>query len=345
MSRAGSTGGDNRARHILDALAERTGARSLAAHGRRGVPRLAAAVAAESGGWRRPVQVASAELLAEGALRLVRGPVEAAVLDVHDHPVLQTDSLGVHLDSSTRTRLDRLFDRNIAAFSRLVAPSASFAELCALDADRVVVITNGTDTAAITQHPPVAAPVVGMASGAAPGRGIEQLVAAMARVRAEIPEATLRLALAASGPASRAYLDDLRADLTDPWVTVTEVPHAGLDAFLAETAVLVVPHPPGAYMDAAAPVKVFDAMASGRPLVVTPRFETRRIVEEAGAGAVAAGDEVDDLAAAIWELLRDESRRRSQGDNARRTAVERYDWRILSAQLADAVLGPQNASR
>jgi glycosyltransferase involved in cell wall biosynthesis len=184
-----------------------------------------------------------------------------------------------------------------------------------------------------------------MASGAAPGRGIEQLVAAMAGVRAEVPEATLRLALAASGPASRAYLNDLRADLTDPWVTVTEVPHAGLDAFLAETAVLVVPHPPGAYMDAAAPVKVFDAMASGRPLVITPRFETRKIVEEAGAGSVAAGDEVDDLAAAIWELLHDESRRRSQGDNARRTAVERYDWRILSAQLADAVLGPQNASR
>ncbi len=118
------------------------------------------------------------------------------------------------------------------------------------------------------------------------------------------------------------------------------MPPDGLDAFLAESAVLVIPHPAGPYMDAATPVKLFDAMAAGRPLVVTPRFETRRIVEEAQAGIVARGDSADDLAEAIWGLLRDAARRRELGDNARRAAVERYDWRVLSASLADAILGP-----
>ena len=80
-------------------------------------------------------------------------------------------------------------------------------------------------------------------------------------------------------------------------------------------------------------------MASGRPLAVTPRLETRTIVEACGAGVVAASDSPDDLAEAILTLLRSEPLRRELGENARRCAVERYDWRVLSAALADAILG------
>ncbi len=47
---------------------------------------------------------------------------------------------------------------------------------------------------------------------------------------------------------------------------------------------------------------------------------------------------VEDLAEAIWQLLRDDARRHALGDNARRAAVERYDWQVLSGALADAIL-------
>jgi len=53
---------------------------------------------------------------------------------------------------------------------------------------------------------------------------------------------------------------------------------------------------------------------------------------------VATSDRVEDLADAIWQLLQDPARRRALGDNARRAAVERYDWQVLSAALADAIL-------
>jgi glycosyltransferase involved in cell wall biosynthesis len=111
-----------------------------------------------------------------------------------------------------------------------------------------------------------------------------------------------------------------------------------LDAFLGETAVQVIPHPPGAYYDVSTPVKLFDAMAAGRPLVVTPRVETRAIVESERAGVVTASDAADDLAAAIARLLADEPARRELGDNARRAAVERYDWVVLADRLADVLL-------
>jgi glycosyltransferase involved in cell wall biosynthesis len=269
------------------------------------------------------------------------------VLDLHDHPTLQAESLGIHLTADRRRDLDQLVDDNLARFERLVVPSASFADLCRLDPDRVVVVTNGADAERISVRPLPAEPVVGMVSGAAPSRGIEQLAAAMVLVRESIPEARLRLALSATGSASADYLRRLAAETRSqrPWVSLESVAYERLDAFLGDTAVLVIPHPPGAYYDASTPVKLFDSMAAGRPLAVTPRTETRRIVEDCRAGLVASSDDVDDLAAAIATLLGSETLRAELGANARRCAVERYDWRVLSARLADAVLGPQNASR
>lgn len=344
---AGSTGGALRARHVFTALATRTGARVISAHGRRGIPALVGAVAAASGGWRRSLRVASTQLVRSTALAVLRGPLTTAVLDLHDHPRLQSESLGIPLTSTASGDLDDLVTKNVVRFERIVVPSASFAELCELPANRVIVVTNGTDTEHIVPRPAPSDPVVGMVSGAAPGRGIELLLEAMSTVRTEIPEATLRLALTATGPASARHLQELgdRVRSGLPWVTLDEIPYRGLSEFLGGAAVLAIPHPAGAYLDVSTPVKLFDSMAAGRPLVVTPRTETRRIVEAEQAGIVAASDSVEDLAEAIWTLLRDEPRRRTLGENARRAAVERYDWRVLSADLADAVLGPQNASR
>jgi glycosyltransferase involved in cell wall biosynthesis len=182
--------------------------------------------------------------------------------------------------------------------------------------------------------------VVAMASGAAPGRGIEALVEAVRHVRASGVEAQLALALSATGPRSAAYLDGLRADLrTEPWVAVSSPPYGSISGFLAGASVVAIPHPPGSYYDVALPVKLFDAMAAGRPLVVTPRTETARIVTGAAAGIVSHGDADDDLAAALADLLASPERARSLGRNGRAAAERDYDWGILSERLADAILG------
>jgi glycosyltransferase involved in cell wall biosynthesis len=183
-----------------------------------------------------------------------------------------------------------------------------------------------------------------MVSGAAPGRGIELLISAAESARAEIPEIRLRLALQATGPASREYLSNLRDVVAHThWITVDSVPYDGLSAFLAGSSVLAVPHPPSVYLDVATPVKLFDGMAAGRPSVVTPRVETARIVERRQAGLVAGGETPDDIAAAILRLLSDSELRMRQGANARQAAVDEFDWRIISRDLAAAVLGPELA--
>jgi glycosyltransferase involved in cell wall biosynthesis len=101
--------------------------------------------------------------------------------------------------------------------------------------------------------------------------------------------------------------------------------------------VLSVPHPPGAYMDVALPVKLLDSMAAGRPLLVTPRLETVAIVERHGSGVV-AGDSAHDLAEAIVRLVRDEALCRRLGAAGRHAAETVYDWRVMGDRLADELL-------
>ncbi len=61
--------------------------------------------------------------------------------------------------------------------------------------------------------------------------------------------------------------------------------------------------PANDYMDVALPVKLFDSMAAGRPLVVTPRRETAAIVERGGVGLVTADDDPASIAAVCVRLL------------------------------------------
>jgi len=79
-------------------------------------------------------------------------------------------------------------------------------------------------------------------------------------------------------------------------------------------------------------------MAAGRPLVVTPRVETGRVVEQVEAGLVASGDRAEDLAEALLAVLSDPERAARLGSNGR-AAVERdYDWRVIGGRLADELL-------
>jgi glycosyltransferase involved in cell wall biosynthesis len=339
VPRTAGSGGSLRATHVLEALARRANGQITSAFGRRGLPALALAVATRSRLWRTALNVASLRLLPEPGLALLRGAVRGRVLDLHDHPRLQLEALGMSLASERVRKLDEAVRRNIERFDILSVPSASFADLCALPADKVIVATNGTDPQQIVPRPFGDAPVVAMVSGAAPGRGIELLIHTMAAVRSELPAAVLQLALTSTGPDSQRYLDELtRANQALGWVKIESVRYRDLGAFLSRAQALVIPHPPHAYLDAATPVKLFDGMAAGRPTAATPRVETARILEREEAGVVAGGDSVDDLGEAILRLLTDEAMRHRLGANARRAAVEEFDWRRISERLATAVL-------
>jgi glycosyltransferase involved in cell wall biosynthesis len=210
--------------------------------------------------------------------------------------------------------------------------------MAGLDVDRRVIVSNGTDPRHVTAAPFPDRPAIGVVSGAAPGRGIETLVHAARLVRRDVPDLRLHLWLSAPTDAARAYVAELAETAAEPWIEIAPAPYETLGDALALATVLCVPHPPGEYLDAALPVKLFDSMAAGRPLVVTPRRETALVVERTGAGTVARGDRPEDLAEAIAAYLADPDFARRTGAAARSTAEREFDWRILGDRLAERVL-------
>lgn len=350
-------GGEIRRRHIFERLAERTSATILEDDwsdkgirrttlgplaGR--LPAFAGRSLGRVGRGPRP-RLASSEKLRDAVLGTATALTDPAVVAIYDDPVAQAATLGVAMDRGWLDTLARRQLANRAAFRWHVVPTASFAELAGLDAERVIVGGNGTVTSAVRVGPWPDRPVIGVVSAAAPGRGLELLVEAARLARLEIPDLELRLWLAATNDATAAYLDSLaRGVAGDPWIGVQAAPYARLGETLGAAAALVISHPPGPYMDVALPVKLFDSMAAGRPLVVTPRTETATIVERHGVGVVAPGDGADDLAGAIVGLLGDATNARAMGRRAREVAEREFDWPVVGDRIAAEVLRREERS-
>jgi phosphatidylinositol alpha-1,6-mannosyltransferase len=204
----------------------------------------------------------------------------------------------------------------------------------------VIVASNGSDTQTVRPAPwGDGPPAVAFVSGAAPRRGIEELIDAVRIARRGVPDASLHLWLAATGDDSRAYLDALAALVAgDPWIEIGQTPYGELGAQLGRATVLAIPTPGHAYWDSVAPVKLFDYLAAGRPVVSTPRTETAAILRDREAGLVSDGDSAEALAVPIVELLGDRIRARELGANAREAAERDYDWAVIGERLATEIL-------
>ena len=332
-------GGDLRRAAIFHQLALETGALEAQGWGHESVRGAVRTVAGRPVPWRRRPMLASSEFLSEGAVTQAHRSTTPVVLDVHDHPIAQAEALGRTLEPEVRSSHLARLERNLSTFPYLTVPSASFAALAGLDPGRTIVAPNGSDTTRVRPQALPARPAIGMVSGAAEGRGIEALVEAARQLHATEPALQLYLWLAAGDDAGEGYLAGLRADTqANPWIEITAVDHDALGVTLGRATVLVVPHPATAYMDVAVPVKLLDSMAAGRPVVVTPRVETSRIVEAAGAGIVVGDDSPEALAEGIGVLLADPELAARLGANGRAAAERDFDWAVIGQRLAAEVL-------
>ncbi|MGH2511353.1 MAG: hypothetical protein ACRDGQ_01560, partial [Candidatus Limnocylindrales bacterium] len=177
---------------------------------------------------------------------------DPVALAIYDDPVAQTLALGFDADPDWMAELGRRRRLAMATFRWHIVPTGSFAELAGLDFDRVIVAGNGTLTGAVQPGPWPSEPSIGFVSGAAPGRGIETLIAATRMVRSGRPDVRLFLWLVATSPGAERYLDELKASLrNDPWVSVGTVGHARLGDALAKATILCIPHPNNDYMNVA----------------------------------------------------------------------------------------------
>lgn len=185
-------------------------------------------------------------------------------------------------------------------------------------------LPNGVDSGKFRPDagsPPAAGPCTVLYAGLLGlAQGLDQLIDAAVALR---DEPDLEFVLAGDGPCRAALVDRVTAARLEKVRFLEAVPHAAVPALLASADIIVVPlH--RSFGDAV-PSKLFEALASGRPVVLIASGEAARIVQESDAGAVVQPGDAGALIAALRRLAGDPDLRARLGANGRAAAIRRFD--------------------
>lgn len=162
-------------------------------------------------------------------------------------------------------------------------------------------------------------------------QGLDQLLDAAEKLMTE----DLRVVLVGDGPEKEALVREAQRRELRNVEFIPPQPRESMPALLASADVAVVPlkrRIPGAV-----PSKLYEAMASGVPVVLVADGEPAEIVESTASGIVVRPGDIDGLADALRRLARSSDERRRFADAGRKAAVERFDRRRLSDDFIQAL--------
>lgn len=122
------------------------------------------------------------------------------------------------------------------------------------------------------------------------------------------------------------------------WAKVNELGYLGReevrDVLSRSVAGLVTLHPTVNYLDSL-PVKMFEYMASGIPVIASDFPLWKSIVQDSKCGVLVDPMSPEDIAAAIDDFVFDGEKAAEMGRNGRRAVYEKYNWSIEEVKLID----------
>lgn len=135
--------------------------------------------------------------------------------------------------------------------------------------------------------------------------------------------ADVRFLLVGDGPEKASLMERAAASGLDHVTFAPAVPAPDVPPLLAASDVILVPL--RTVITGAVPSKLYEAMASGRPVILSAEGEARRIVTEIGCGLVVSPGDSKGLTEAIRTLKANPSLRLEMGLRGRRAAETLYD--------------------
>jgi glycosyltransferase involved in cell wall biosynthesis len=256
------------------------------------------------------------------AARLLGRPL---VLEVNAAMYLEKELVGVRPPRALRKMEEAQWRRA----TRVHVVSRQLAEIVAgsgVPMDAIHVVPNGADPQ--PSCPPkreVGHPVrVLFVGGFYPWHGLEHLLRAVSLIP---PEArALRLVLTGGGPESdkiRQMIASLGlGDIVD---MPGRVSHAQVQDYLRSSDIAVAPYPelkPFYF----SPLKLFEYMAAGLPVVASDQGQISEVIESGRTGILYPPGDQKALAEAILYLVRNPARRREIGESARADLTNRFTW-------------------
>ena len=161
-------------------------------------------------------------------------------------------------------------------------------------------------------------------------QGIDNLIDAAPLVIEKIPNA--RFLLVGDGPMRTNWGKTVQnKGLQDHFIFTGHVPYREVPTYIGAMDVCVAPH--HQETNQASPVKLFDYMASGRPIVASDIEVVREIVADSGCAILHSPNKLKECAIAIITVLEDDALRRDMADRGRNYSVRHYDRKIITATL------------
>ena len=93
------------------------------------------------------------------------------------------------------------------------------------------------------------------------------------------------------------------------------------------------------------PIKLFEYMAAGMPVIASDFPLWREIVEQAQCGLLVNPTQVEDLVKAMQWILDDPAEAQAMGARGRRAVVETYNWDFEAVKLIDCYRAIAPATR
>lgn len=178
--------------------------------------------------------------------------------------------------------------------------------------------------------------VVGYVTSMVEYEGVDVLIRGFAKLRELLPERHLHLLLVGTG-AVLGRLKRLAAELElDDGVTFTgQVPHDNVRNYYSLIDIFVVPRRPSRVSHLVTPLKPFEAMAMGKPVVVSDVTALKEIANKSGAAQTFIANNPEDLSDVLANLVEDTKLRTDLGERARRWAKEVRSWGSNARQYLD----------
>lgn len=186
---------------------------------------------------------------------------------------------------------------------------------------------------------PPHAPVVGFVGSFRAWHGAAEAMRAFRLVREQIPDA--HLLLVGDGPERHMLEQTIRESSTAGVVFTGAIPYRDVPQHLAICDLAVTPFVPSLHAPLQcfgfywSPLKVFEAMAMGIPVVTTAVAPLTEIVR--GAGIAVPEQDTTALASAIVALLHDPQQRATMGAAGRARVVAEWSWAAHCRHL-DAIM-------
>jgi glycosyltransferase involved in cell wall biosynthesis len=158
-------------------------------------------------------------------------------------------------------------------------------------------------------------------------QGLEQVIAAARLVKEE----KIRIILIGDGPEKAALLKgvtDQRISNVDFYPPVSQEQITSILASMDAALIVLKSHIRGAV-----PSKIYEAMASGVPIILAADGEAARIVRKTGAGVTVGPGNIEELATALRQIATDASLRRTMGEAGRRAAETHYDRKEIAEKF------------